>query len=230
VSRPRVRVAALAAVVLFGAACGSSAVKPVARVTPRPSVLPRPNPKPKRVAVVPMVLETAAPLRPPILELVVDSGGHEVVQRGVLYIADFATRLAQFERYSKFPVPWSAPSTVEVGSTAALEFDTDIAPDDVMVKSYSVVDSFDGIPVAEVKPAFGCKRFALPRCKFTKTDGGLRILDLGPAVFTGGYIAVFVVWHVPSKDQSAVANPTDSVTGSWLFRIETKPRVGASPS
>jgi hypothetical protein len=221
------RVAALAAVVVFAAACGSSAATPAAKGSTTSSSGAA-HPKPKPAAVVPMVLETRAPARPPVLKLVVDSDGHEVVQRGVLYIADFATRLAHFERYSQFPVPWSAPATVESGSNATLAFDTDIAPDDVMIKSYGIVDSFSGVPASEVKESFSCKRNEAPRCTFAKTDGGLRVLGIGPALFTGGHIAVFVVWHVPLKDRSAVANPTESVTGSWLFRFETKRGVGAS--
>jgi hypothetical protein len=223
------RLVTLVAVVVLAAACGAPAVTPAAKAsTTSSSAAARPEAKP--AAVVPMVLETGAPLRPPIVNLVVDSGGHEVVQRGVLYVADFATRVAHFERYSTFPVPWSAPSTVETQSDATLAFDSDIAPDEVSIKSYTVVDSFDRVPAFEVKEAFSCKRFEPPRCKVANTDGGIRILGIGPALFTGGYISVFVVWHVPLKDQSNVADPTDSVTGTWLFRFEGKDRMEAPSS
>jgi hypothetical protein len=230
VSARRLRVTAILSVVLFAGACTESAAAPVARFARPTTTTTTDRLAPTTTAAaagVPMVLETGYPHRPPDVRMVVQSHGRDLVQTGVLYTANFATRHAVVMRYSTWPVPWSAPSVVDDDSTPTILLGTPYEADSFDIQSYAHVDSF-GLPHGSAVQRFECKRFAAPRCRFAVTGSGVRLVGVGGEMLTGGYLAVFVTWHVPSNDRQVRADATDRVVGSWLFRFAGKHPVRAS--
>jgi hypothetical protein len=207
--------AAAIAIVVVAAACGQSAGTTATAhrtaASPSTTVVKR-NP-------VPLVLETDAPTKPPTVALVVRSHAHDIAVRGVLYGDDYAASIDVRGKAAYGPTPWPNPTTIAGGDNPVIALDTPSVPDFVIVKSYVHVVG----PVLNPEPLavamFGCNHFTSPKCVVERTASGLRILGLDQTFYAGTYLMIFCQWHLPSSQRS-LGYRSDSVTASWLFRIQ----------
>jgi hypothetical protein len=221
--RTRARVAALSVIAIFGVGCGkpvTTTVRPLSTTTTVKTVsAPRP---------VPLVLETLAPPRRPAVALVVRSGTRDNMIAGRLYTADWATKGATPVEQAPDPVPWPAATTIAGGDDPTIALGTSFMPDFVVVKVFTQVEPGPRIPIGLPIVSFGCNRFTAPRCTVERPSSGIRLLHLDQTVYSGTYLVVFAQWHLPGR-QRVAGSPSDTATGSWLFRVHHTRATAPSP-
>jgi hypothetical protein len=220
----RARLTALSVVAVLGVACGRPVTTTARPLRTRAKAVETAGPPPP----APLVLESAAPARPPGVALVVHSGIRDDVVPGRLYTADWTTRGSASLEQASDPVPWPKSTTIAGGDDPTIAFDTSFMPDFVVVKVFTQVEQRRLTPIGIPIATFGCNRFTAPRCKVERTKSGLRLLDLDPTVYSGTYLVVFGQWHLPATQRSA-GSLSDAVAASWLLRVNHTRAAAPSP-
>jgi hypothetical protein len=218
-----IRRAAIVSLAVVSAGCAADATS-----SPRAEYAPKATATTLVPDAVPMVLETKLPLHAPSAQLIAGTDGREVAQTGFLFRSAWATKRSAFLTPMPLRSPWPKPLTIVDPDTATVAIDTTALPDWVVIKTYATVSGFrltpDAPPIAEIE----CIRFTEPKCTFTTTGSRLRIHYDPRRVFTGSYITVFAVWHVPLEDQLPQLLNPDQVVTSYLFHVASRSEQEAS--